>query len=162
VRGPDTAQRVHEILTMNETWNARAPGRLHLEMEDADGAGTRIRLAMRGSELAGRVDLSDPAMAARMRERIGELHEALSRQGIDARALEARALTGVEGRGAADGDLASLLKDPLAGLARVMDAREGASQSRGEEQRNSRQESQRGHERFQRGPDRDQNKENQR
>jgi hypothetical protein len=153
---------VNEIMTMGETWDTQALGRLHLDMQDADGAGTRIRLALRGAELAGRVDLSDPALAARMRERIGELHEALSRQGLDARALEARALTGVEGRAGADGELASLLKDPLAGLARAVEAREAGVQNRGDEQRNPRQEPQRGSERFRQGPDRDQEKEEQR
>jgi hypothetical protein len=98
-----------------------------------------------------------------MRERIGELHEALSKQGLDARALEARAaLTGVEGRAGADGDMASLLKDPLAGLARILDARESGVQSRGDEQRNPRQEPQREFERFKQRPEKDQNKENQR
>lgn len=128
---PGVASRVHEIQALEEVLNARAPGRIHLDLQNADGAGTRLRLALRGGELAGSVDVSDPVATQRMRARIGELHEALTRQGLDARALAVQGVKGAESRGV-QADLASLLQDPLAGLARMLDAREGAPGGRGQ------------------------------
>jgi hypothetical protein len=162
VQRPTTADRVQDILAAGETWDTQAAGRLLVDLDNADGAGTRLRLALRGSELAGTLDLADPVLAGRMRQRIGELHEALSRQGLDSKGLEARAITGIEGRGAADGELAALLKDPLTGLARIMEARDASPQSRGGDARQTRDDSQRGFERFKDAPQRDRNKENQR
>jgi hypothetical protein len=157
-----TAERVNEVLSMGDAWETNTLGRVHLDLEDADGAGTRIRLALRGSELAGNLDISDPVLAARMRQRIGELHEALSRQGLNAKAVEARSITGVEGHTGADGDLAALLKDPLTGLARILEVRGQAPESRGDDQRQARQESHRNQERFREAPQRERNKENRR
>jgi len=161
VQRAGTAERVHEILTMGDAWETSSPGRIHLDLENADGAGTRIRLNLRGSELSGNLDLSDPVLATRMRQRIGELHEALSRQGLDSRALEARAITGVAGYTGPDGDLVTLLKDPLTGLARILEASEQAPQGRGDEQRQARREPPRDGERFRDAPQRERNKENQ-
>ena len=124
--------RVDEIQALEEAMSARAPGRIHLELENADGAGTRLRLALRGSQLAGTVDLSDPVATERMRARVGELHEALTRRGLDAQSLKVQGVRGMESGGGAQMDLASLLQDPLAGLARVMDAREGGPEYRQE------------------------------
>jgi hypothetical protein len=162
VQRANAAQRVNEILTLSEAWDSQAPGRLHVDLENADGAGTRLRLALRGSELAGTLDLTDPALAGRMRQRIGELHEALSRQGLDSKGIEARAIAGVEGRGAADGDLAALLKDPLAGLARMMDGRNSDESTRSHQQKQARDHAREEFEHFEDPPGRDQNKENQR
>ncbi len=162
IQRPGTAERVDEILSMGDAWDSRAPGRVLLDLQDADGAGTRIRLALRGSALAGSLDLSDPALADRMRRRIGELHEALSRQGLDARAVEARVMTGLERSGRSDGDLAALTKDPLQSLARMMDTRSSGAETRSGDQRHTRQEPQRGWERFRDTPQRDRNKEEQR
>ena len=156
---PSGAQRVQEILHLTETWENNPAGRILLDLENADGAGTRLRLALRGSELAGTMDLSDPALASRMRQRIGELHESLSRQGLDASALDARAVTGIEGRRGADGDLSALLKDPLAGLVRMMESRESSSQGKQDGQRQARDETNRGWDRS-RDHHRDRDKEN--
>lgn len=125
---PGTAARIDEIQAMEEAMNARAPERFHLELDDADGLGTRLRLALRGSQLAGTVDVSDPVAGERMRARIGELHEALTRKGLDARSLAVQGLKGGEAGGQAD--LGTLLQDPLTGLARILDAREANSQGR--------------------------------
>jgi hypothetical protein len=71
---------------------------MHLELENADGAGTRLRLDLRGSSLDARIDLQDPASAERMRARVNELHRALNRIGLDADSLRIQAARGpVEG-----------------------------------------------------------------
>ena len=94
-----------------------------------------------------------------MRSRIGELHEALSRRGLDAAALEARALGGLEGRSAVDGDLAALLKDPLAGLTRTLESRQSSLDGRSDGERQMRQEAQRDSGRFRDPSQREQDKE---
>jgi hypothetical protein len=125
-----TAARIDEIQALEETMNAMAPGRFHLELDDADGMGTRLRLALRGTQLAGTVDVSDPVATERMKTRIGELHEALTRRGLDASSLAVQGLKGAEAGGRGHTDLGTLLQDPLAGLARVLDARDDQAQGR--------------------------------
>lgn len=127
---PGVVNRVDEIQALEEVLSARGPGRVHLEMENADGAGTRIRLSLRGGELAGSVDISDPVATERMRARIGELHDALARRGLDARSLAVQGIRGMESGGGAQTDLASLLQDPLTGLARILDGRESGPEGR--------------------------------
>ncbi len=134
---PGSAERVEEIKALEEALNARSPGRIHLELNDADGAGTRLRLSLRGSQLSGSVKLEDPAAALRMRDRVGELHEALTRQGLDARAL---GIQGQRGTGTAhriDADLGALLQEPLAGLGRIMDSGRGGLDGRNHRQGDS-------------------------
>ncbi len=125
LQAPSAAERVAEIQALEEALNARLPGRVSLELENADGAGTNLRLALRGAQLAGRMEMADAAMTERVRARIGELHEVLARQGLDARSLGVQGLRGVDPSGGPGPDMLSLMQDPLAGLARVLEAREG-------------------------------------
>jgi len=132
-----SAQRVEEIRALEEALNARPPGRIHLELNDADGAGTRLRLSLRGSQLSGSVNLDDPAVALRMRDRVGELHDALTRQGLDARALGIQAQRGTGTAHRMDGELGALLQDPLGGLGRIMESRQGGPDGRNHRQGDS-------------------------
>jgi hypothetical protein len=154
-----SVDRVSQIQALEEAINARTPGRIHLELDDADGAGTRLRLSLRGSQLAGTVDLDDPAAVLRMKDRVGELHEALSRQGLDARALGLEPQRGVEAGRRVEGDLAALLQDPLAGLGRVMEGRQGTLDARSGRQGDQRGEDQQDAGPFRNPARRDRNKE---
>lgn len=86
--GPPATGRALELAETREAWGSA--GRLHLELEDLDGEGTRLRLALRGGRLDGVLELQDPWAAARIRLRVGELHEALLRHGLDGRNLAVR------------------------------------------------------------------------
>jgi hypothetical protein len=77
-------EAVERVMAVREA-AAASPARLvHLDLENADGAGTRLRLDLRGSNLDATIDLQDPASAELMRARVNELHRALARVGIDA------------------------------------------------------------------------------
>jgi hypothetical protein len=129
-------------------------------MDDADGMGTRLRLSLRGSHLSGTVDLTDPAAALRMKDRVGELHEALARQGLDARALGLQGTSGREAGRGIEMDLAALVQDPLAGLGRVLESRGGAMDARGDRQQGeTREDAQREAGRFREPAQRERNKE---
>ncbi len=151
-------ERVNQVQALEEALDSRLPGRMHLELEDVDGAGTRLRLELRGTQLDGSVGLSDPAAALRMRTRIGELHEALSRRGLDARALEIQGSAGTSGRGS-EMDAATLIQDPLGGLARLVGTREGGSDPRTDRGWNPRDETHRESGRFRDPARRDRSKE---
>jgi hypothetical protein len=155
-------ERVQEIQALEETLAAQVPGRIHLELEDADGAGTRLRLALSANRLAGSVDPADPLAAERMRARVGELHEALARRGMDAQALGIQGLRPAEAGSGQGPDLATLLQDPLAGLSRVMEAREGATGDRSDRNAFTKDEAQRETEGSRNGPREDRNKEDRR
>ena len=165
VRGAESIQRlgsmerINEVQALEDAKNARMPGRIHLDLLDADGAGTRLRLALRGSQLSGTVDLTDPAATLRMKDRVGELHQALARQGLDASALGLQGVRGAEAGRAMEADLAALLQDPLAGLTRILESRDGSLDTRGERQGAQGDEAQKNAERFRDPARRDRNKE---
>ena len=159
VRRAGSVERVSEVQALEEAMNARTPGRIHLNLDDADGMGTRLRLSLRGSQLSGTVDMADPSAALRMRNRVGELHEALARQGLDARALGLQGTRGLEAGRGVETDLAALMQDPLAGLGRVLESRQGAMDGRGDRQGTPGEESQRQAGRFRDPAQRDRNKE---
>jgi len=161
-QGSDSAARAQEIQSLAQAWEGGRPGRILLDLQDADGAGTRLRLALRGAELTGSMDLEDPALAGRIRQKIGELHESLFRRGLDARALDAQTITALDGRGRADGDMPSLVRDPLAGLGRFMEAGQTESQTRADGGRSGREGSERSWERTRDAPNRERNKERER
>lgn len=165
VRGAEAIQRlgsmerVNEVQALEEALNARMPGRVHLDLTDADGLGTRLRLSLRGSQLGGTVDLTDPAATLRMKDRVGELHQALARQGLDATALSLQAVRGAESARGIETDLAALLQDPLAGLSRILESRNGSLDTRGERQGAPGDEAQKEHGRFRDPAQRDRSKE---
>jgi len=127
---PDAAQRVADIQALEKALDARLPGRVHLDLQDADGAGTRLRLALRGSHLTGSIDLTDPGTGNRMRRRVGELHEALARRGLDASTLGVQGARGLEARGIPEAELSSLLQESVQSISRLMGSQEGSNGDR--------------------------------
>lgn len=126
----DAAQRVAEIEALERGLNSRPASRVHLDLQDVDGAGTRLRLALRGSDLTGSIDLADPRAGQRMRHRVGELHEALARRGLDASALGIRAARGMEARSLPDAEISALVQESLNGLTRLVDSQGGTGGER--------------------------------
>jgi hypothetical protein len=80
-------ERVEQVMDLKETLAASPARRMYLDLENADGAGTRLRLDLRGSTLGATIDVEDPISAELMRSRVNELHRALSRVGLDAESM---------------------------------------------------------------------------
>jgi hypothetical protein len=74
-------------MSLKDSQDALPIRNVHLDLENADGEGTRLRLDLRGSSLGATIDLEDPASADLMRSRVNELHRALSRAGLDPESL---------------------------------------------------------------------------
>jgi len=81
----DPVSRAHEIRSLGELERPRPLG---LRLENVDGRGTEVRLALRGADLTARIEATDPAAARRMRARIDELHRNLRQRGLEPRSLE--------------------------------------------------------------------------
>lgn len=89
--GLDAAARVSSVLEVAGTAAARPRSHVLLDVQDAAGNPTRIRVDLRGSMLAATIDAADPATAEQLAARLGELHRALERQGIENTQLRVRA-----------------------------------------------------------------------
>lgn len=85
------AERVARIQNLQDL-AAAAPGRIHVSLDVADGAGTRINLTLRGSAVDASIQLEDPAAARQMTSRISELHSALRRRGLEPASLRVQHL----------------------------------------------------------------------
>ncbi|HEY8470475.1 MAG TPA: M15 family metallopeptidase [Longimicrobiales bacterium] len=88
--GLDAAVRVSELLEITSVASARPRSHVLLDVRDADGKPTRIRVDLRGAALAATIDAADPAAAERLAARLGELHRALERQGVENAMLRVR------------------------------------------------------------------------
>src|SRR5690606_10134283 len=89
--GLESVARVSSVLEAAGAAAARPRSHVLLDVRDAAGNPTRIRVDLRGSLLAATIDAADPAAAERMAARLGELHRALERQGIENTQLRVRA-----------------------------------------------------------------------
>jgi hypothetical protein len=94
VFGVDVAARVARVLELQEGASARPLSSILLRLDNPAGGEDRIRVDLRGTSVDARLDLNDPAEAQRLGARIGDLRQALERQGLEADALRIRA-TGV-------------------------------------------------------------------
>ena len=94
VTGPSAGmfERLEQIEQMKEAAGLNGPGELRLDLDEREGLGARIRMALRGSSLETRIDMDDPALARRMQARIKELHKALEARGLEPASLDVRAV----------------------------------------------------------------------
>src|SRR5690606_33720182 len=90
--GLEAVARVSNVLEVTGAAAARPRSHVLLDVQDAAGNPTRIRVDLRGSTLAATIDAADPAAAEQMSARLGELHRALERHGIENTQLRVRAL----------------------------------------------------------------------
>src|SRR5690606_27314888 len=89
--GLEAVARVSNVLEVTGAAAARPRSHVLLDVQDAAGNPTRIRVDLRGSTLAATIDAADPAAAEQMGARLGELHRALERHGIENTQLRVRA-----------------------------------------------------------------------
>jgi hypothetical protein len=82
---------VEQVMAIKESADLSPARLMHLDLENADGAGTRLRLDLRGSSLDATIDLQDPVTTELMRARINELHRALAKVGIEADSIRVQA-----------------------------------------------------------------------
>ena len=83
------AERVARAQTLQDL---EAPGRVHISLDAADGAGTRINLTMRGSAVDASIHLEDPEAARHLNSRIAELRSALKQRGLEPASLRVQPL----------------------------------------------------------------------
>lgn len=76
-------ERVERVRELVDRARARTPGRIHLDLADADGNGTRLRLSLVGRTVHGTVSIPEAGLAERARARVDDLHRALRSRGID-------------------------------------------------------------------------------
>lgn len=80
----EAVQRAQDLQAASQTHRA---DRVFLDIENADGVGTRLRLTLRGSALDASIHIDDPETARVMHSRISELHKALEQRGFDSKAV---------------------------------------------------------------------------
>lgn len=89
--GVDAASRVAEVVEARDAGPARPLARMTLRVENAEGGEDRIRVDLRGSTVDAAIDTGTAATAERLNARLGELQQALERQGLEAESLRVRA-----------------------------------------------------------------------
>lgn len=87
----DIAGRIARVLQAQDALSARPASHVSLDVGDGEHA-ARIHVGLRGSELATRIDVSDPVVAMRLGHRIDELRNALQRHGLEPSTLQVRGL----------------------------------------------------------------------
>ena len=83
------AERVARIQNLQDLTTT---GRVHVSLDAADGAGTRINLTMRGSAVDASIQLEDAASVRHLNSRIAELHSALKQRGLEPASLRVQPL----------------------------------------------------------------------
>ncbi|MDF1505252.1 hypothetical protein PYV61_20045, partial [Roseisolibacter sp. H3M3-2] len=89
------AAAVDRLTAVTDRFEAAAAGRgvssLELRVDNAAGGEDRIRVDVRGVTVDARIDVKDADAADRLAARVGDLRDALGRQGLTADALRAAA-----------------------------------------------------------------------
>lgn len=88
---PDAAGRAERVLEAQEAIARQPLSRVMLRLDEADGGAGRVRIDLRGTRVDADIQLMDSSAAMRLNERMGELHEALTRRGLDPELLRAHA-----------------------------------------------------------------------
>lgn len=89
IKGPTAADRVNRIEQLKEAAGARGP-RMHVELQDVDGAGTRVKVDLRGRRLGASIGVENDGLGDRLRARVGDLRSALETQGFEPDGLQIR------------------------------------------------------------------------
>jgi hypothetical protein len=90
--GTEAAERVERIQQLRDAAGPSGPSELRLDLDEREGLGARIRMALRGSSVEAMIDMDDPLLARRLEARIGELHRALEARGLEPATLGVRTL----------------------------------------------------------------------
>jgi hypothetical protein len=147
----EAAFRVEQARALRD--GAPPPGHLHVSLLDVDGAGTDLRLGMRGRGVSADVRTANARMARDLQLRIGELRAALQERGLEPERLTARVSQGLADP--SNGREASRLDPPPPEQERTSDegGQGGGMEDRGNSREDPRREDGNGREHFQRRDD---------
>lgn len=101
VRGADAASRVAHALEVRDGAAARPLSSITLRVDDGQGGEDRIRVDLRGNAVDATLDVKSAGEAERLNARVGELQQALERQGLEAESVRIRAGQAADGGDAA-------------------------------------------------------------
>ncbi len=88
--GADAASQVARVMEAREAAPAGPLSSMTLRVENGQGGEDRIRVDVRGGSVDAVIDLGAPGEAARVTRSVGELQQALERQGLAAESLRVR------------------------------------------------------------------------
>jgi len=97
VRGADAASRVARALEVRDGAAARPLSSITLRVDDGQGGEDRIRVDLRGNAVDATLDVKGAGEAERLNARVGELQQALERQGLEAESVRIRAGQAADG-----------------------------------------------------------------
>ena len=93
----DAAERIGRIQEIQQNASPRTLSHVTLEVDAPEGGHDRIRIDLRGTSVETSIELQDPVKAERLRARVGELHGAFERQGLEADAVRIRSTVTADG-----------------------------------------------------------------
>lgn len=99
--GASTLFRAEQVRALQAA--AGPSGNLSVSLNNVDGAGTDLRLGMRGSAVSAEIAATDPLQARALRLRLGELRTSLAERGLEPDRLGVR-WSGVESAPAREGE----------------------------------------------------------
>jgi hypothetical protein len=126
--GADSFNRVMEAERVRDAAPARAVSQLTLQVEAPNGGTDEIRIGMRGNAVNTQI-VTDAPNADRLRARTGELHDALSRHGLESDSVRITGTSKSEGIDASKGLGSAAERDALkVGVAQQSAQGDGTSQ----------------------------------
>ncbi len=99
--GASTLFRAEQVRALQAA--AGPSGNLSVSLDNVDGAGTDLRLGMRGSSVSAEIAATDPLQARALRLRLGELRTSLAERGLEPDRLGVR-WSGVESAPTREGE----------------------------------------------------------
>lgn len=88
----DGASRVERVRAIQEA-AGRTGQRMHVDLGDVDGHGTRVRVDLRGGQVGARIDVTDPSLGATLERELGTLRSSLEGRGLESDGIRVRLIT---------------------------------------------------------------------
>ncbi|HEX4935327.1 MAG TPA: flagellar hook-length control protein FliK, partial [Gemmatimonadaceae bacterium] len=86
----DATERIARVLRLQDAGGDRPVSSVVLRLDTPDGGEDRIRIDMRGRAIGATLDVADPRSAEQLRQHVGELQQALQRQGLEGESMIVR------------------------------------------------------------------------
>ena len=86
----DATERIARVLRIQDAGSDRPLSSVLLRLDSPDGGEDRIRIDMRGRTIGATLDVADPQAADQLRQHVGELQQALQRQGLEGESMIVR------------------------------------------------------------------------
>ena len=135
--GAAAVDRVARINDVRDAGAGRHVSHLTLRVDNAQGGEDRIRVDMRGLAVDARIDLGDARDVERLAGHVGELREALERQGLTSDTVRISAAGRAAADATADGQRAAVAAATVAGATAGADAGGAGSSSQQSSQQSS-------------------------